>query len=174
MSSTSPTRFAVWLLFFVSGVVGGFYYHERAERLLSPAPNEREKVIPLKTRVRGETTEVQLTSRYILVEWMCFDEDQIQSVCRASEILRRGDKIYLKDPVLYDYDHEAETVTRTSGNLGEATLKEGGVRELETVRIWGKAMIFRYKVAKKDFTKSVKVGGGKAPEPIKDYLPEIP
>lgn len=120
MSSTSPTRFVVWLLFFVGGVIAGFCYHARVARWLAPEPNEVEKTVPLTTHVRGETTEVHLRGRYILVEWMRFDESQIQSVCRATEIERKGDKIYMKDPVLYDYEHEQGTVTRTSGQFGEA------------------------------------------------------
>jgi len=173
MSKTNPVRFVVWCVLFVSGVVIGFLYHSEIVQNTVPLVEAEVRTAPVKTRIRGETTEVKLEERFVLIEWMKFDGEDVQSVCRASEIVRKGDSISLKDPILYDYSRETSTVTRTSGKFGEATLLPGVTRELDAVRIWGEAAIFRYKVRPGEFqevTKSEKT----AVTGIPDGVMEIP
>jgi hypothetical protein len=169
MSSTSPVRFVVWLVLFVAGVIVGFWYYAMNGGKLFAAPEKKrrkeEKTVPLQTRVEGETTRVLDQERYVNIKWLSFDQSNLQSVCKASEIIRKKDKILLKDPILYDYDYKTGVVTRTSGQFGEAVLKDGVVRELDTVRIWGKAMIFRYTVRKDELPEAFGMKAKKEPEP---------
>lgn len=144
MSTPSPVRLVFFLVVFSGGVLCGFFFYVEKGRLSGITPI-RTRSAHLRTKVQGETTEIELPERFIAIEWLSFEQEQVDSVCRASEIIRDSKKIFLRDPIIYDYSRETETVTRTSGQFGEATLKDGAVRELDTVRIWGNTMLFRYK-----------------------------
>lgn len=147
MHQTIPVRFVFLSFLFSAGVLSGFllYSQESGGDLKAHFPKEISR--PFKTKIRGETTDIGFAERMVLVEWMKFDQNQVTSVCRATEIIRNDNKIFLKNPVLYDYEAETKMVTRTSGNFGEAVLKDDETRDLDTIKVWGDATVFRYKTS---------------------------